>query len=225
MLEPEALKRFYDRVGARQDRQAFYEDPALDDLLRHAEFAAAKSVVEFGCGTGRFAERILAAGPARYVGFDISTTMVELASARLQHRRARAQVKLLEPGTVRLPVQSRSADRLVSTYVLDLLPEQQISELLIDAQRILAPGGRLCLVSITAGPTVSSRVVMGLWNVLFRLRPAIVGGCRPIHLQPFLAGHPWAVAHHRVLASWGVASEVLVATLPNPRVKLACATK
>jgi hypothetical protein len=30
-------RRFYDRIGAKQDSQAFYDRPALEDLLRHVE--------------------------------------------------------------------------------------------------------------------------------------------------------------------------------------------
>lgn len=60
MLSRAQVKLFYDRLGARQDWQAFYEDPAAEELIAHAEFEKAKLVFEFGCGTGRFAERILA---------------------------------------------------------------------------------------------------------------------------------------------------------------------
>jgi hypothetical protein len=54
MLSHEEARAFYDWFGARQDSQRFYEDPALCDLLGHADFGEARSVFEFGCGTGRF---------------------------------------------------------------------------------------------------------------------------------------------------------------------------
>jgi hypothetical protein len=50
-LSHHEAKAFYDRFGARQDGQAFYEDGALQELVRHARFAHAREVVEFGCGT------------------------------------------------------------------------------------------------------------------------------------------------------------------------------
>ncbi len=49
----------YDRIGSLQDSQAFYEDRATGLLLQHGEFSSAESVFEFGCGTGRFALRLL----------------------------------------------------------------------------------------------------------------------------------------------------------------------
>ena len=37
MLSSDEARAFYDRFGARQDSQAFYEDPATRDLIVHAE--------------------------------------------------------------------------------------------------------------------------------------------------------------------------------------------
>ena len=42
---------FYDRMGKKQDWQAFYEAKAIHDLIRHASFETAQAVFEFGCGT------------------------------------------------------------------------------------------------------------------------------------------------------------------------------
>ena len=51
---PEA-RRFYDRFGAKQDKQVWYEAAALDDLVLHSDLANARSIFELGCGTGRLA--------------------------------------------------------------------------------------------------------------------------------------------------------------------------
>ncbi len=58
-LTRERARVFYNRLGGRQDSQAYYEDPATNDLVAHAAFGEAQAVVEFGCGTGRFAEQLL----------------------------------------------------------------------------------------------------------------------------------------------------------------------
>src|SRR4051812_10077889 len=122
-VTPAEAKAFYDRFGAKQDRQAFYEDPALARLSAHAAFGEARSLVEFGCGTGRFAARLLADSlpdDARYHGIDISPTMVRIARARLAAWSERATVQVSD-GAIRLPVPSGSCDRVLCTYVLDLL--------------------------------------------------------------------------------------------------------
>ena len=216
MLTPSAVKSFYDRFGARQDKQAFYEDRAVDDMLAHADIPLAHHIVEFGCGTGRLAERLLRAAPvARYSGCDVSTTMVGLAEARLAGFGERATVRLQPEGSVALPVPAQSADRAVSTYVLDLLPEAQVEAFLAEARRVLEPGGRLCLVGIAPGFTLTSRLVMSGWMTLWRAAPGVVGGCRPISVAALVRAAGWEPGYVGHVVSWGVASEVVTATPPN----------
>jgi len=69
--------------------------PALNKLIAHAAFDSSLSVFEFGCGTGAFAARLLQhhlPADARYVGIDISGTMVSLAQKRLEPWSERARV-------------------------------------------------------------------------------------------------------------------------------------
>lgn len=212
-LSPGDAKAFYDRFGARQDSQAFYEDPAVQDLIEHSDLAHARSVVELGCGTGRVALRLLSVElppDARYLGLDVSDTMVGLAASRLAAYRERAEVRLCG-GQVSFPVADASVDRVLSTYVTDLLPEASIRELLAESRRVLTPDGRLCVVGLTHGVSLVGRVVSNLWSALHSLRPAWVGGCRPMRLAPQLAGGGWSVVHSAVVQAWGLSSEVLVA--------------
>ena len=158
VLESSDARTFYDRFGKRQDTQRFYEDPALDDLIAHAHFDEAGKIFEFGCGTGRFAARLVSeqlASSATYLGWDLSSTMVRLATERLVALAEHARVLHCD-GTVRFPVPNNSVDRVVSTYVLDLLSEMDIGKFLQEAYRVLDVGGKLCLVSLTRqGPRYS----------------------------------------------------------------------
>ncbi len=82
MLSHERTKRYYDRFAHKQDRQAFYEDPALDRLIAKAQFGSVARVFELGSGTGRLAEQLLSrhlVEHASYQGVDLSPTMVTLA--------------------------------------------------------------------------------------------------------------------------------------------------
>jgi cyclopropane fatty-acyl-phospholipid synthase-like methyltransferase len=51
--------RFYDRLGSGLDTQGFYESRALRELAAHLNLETAQAVLEFGCGTGRFAAELL----------------------------------------------------------------------------------------------------------------------------------------------------------------------
>jgi ubiquinone/menaquinone biosynthesis C-methylase UbiE len=206
-------RAFYDRFGSKQDGQAFYEDAAVQDLLAHAEFERAKAVFEFGCGTGRLAEILFARylpPAARYVGCDVSTTMVDLARQRLARFAERADVRGTD-GAPRIEAPDAAYDRFVSNYVLDLLTTEDIADLLSEAHRVLAAEGRLCLVSLTYGSTPTSRLVSWLWGRVHRLRPQLVGGCRPLALLTFLSQDDWRIIHHNVIVAYGIPSEVVVA--------------
>lgn len=214
-LSPEQARRFYDLLGSAQDWQGFYENPAINELVAHAAFDSAYSVFEFGCGTGALAARLLQhhlPTDARYVGLDISSTMVSLAQERLKPWSQRARVYQSE-GSSRIPEPDRSFDRFVSTYVFDLLAPEFIDQLLSEAHRLLMPGGKLCLVSMTLGTSAFSRAVCWGWQRLWRFRPGIVGGCHPIELSEYLRSAGWMPDYKTKVRSWGVCSEVLIGLL------------
>jgi ubiquinone/menaquinone biosynthesis C-methylase UbiE len=210
-------RHFYDRFGKLMDTQAFYEDASFDVLIRHAAFDRAGTVFELGCGTGRLAVRLLERElplSASYLGTDLSETMVRLARRRISPWQGRAQV-ILSDGAMHIPLPDRAASHVVSTYVFDLLPEDEIRQAIAEARRVLAPGGRLCLASMTRGNTAASRLLCALWEGLYRLHAPLVGGCHPIRLEPFLAPEAWDIAHREVVTQYGVPCEVLIAR-PRP---------
>ena len=212
-LKSTETKTFYDRFGTKQDAQGFYEDPALNDLIAHAHFEEAEHIFEFGCGTGRFVERLLKGYlPARavYQGCDLSPTMVKLARERLSPYAERAQVSP-STGPVKFDLPNHSVDRVISTYVLDLLSETDIGDFFNEAFRVLEVGGKLCLVSLTNGTTGISRFVTMIWKRIFQLHATLVGGCRPIRLEQFIIPENWEIEYRGVVIAFGVPSEVVVA--------------
>ncbi len=218
VLKPSEAQAFYDRFGKKQDAQRFYEDLATDDLIAHARLGEAGKVFEFGCGTGRFATRILSEqlpASASYLGCDLSSTMVGLATERLAIYGRRAQV-FQSAGTVHFPLSDHSVDRVISTYVLDLLSEKDIAKFFLEAYRVLVVGGRLCLVSLTHGTTFLSRVVSSVWTSIFHLRASLVGGCRPLRLDPYLNPGCWKLEYRNVV----IAFERTIRSVRCPRQRL-----
>lgn len=208
----EEAKAFYDRLGRRQDWQALFEDRAVEDMIEHGHFGRARAVCEFGCGTGRLAQRLLQEflpSDSTYVGLDISETMVALARSRLIRWEERAFV-IRTDGTPQIPAGDGSLDRFLACYVLDLLSERDIRDLLSEAHRVLVPGGLLCLVSLTHGETTVSKILISLWERVRAWRPALVGGCRPLELWARLSEVTWQVQHRSVISRFGISSEVVV---------------
>lgn len=217
MLSYNEAKIFYDSFGTKQDKQ-LYEEAAIVDLLEHGEFDTAKNIVEFGCGTGKLAARLLKnvlSSDCHYICIDISQTMVDLCRQNITPFSARAKC-CENDGTPKIAVPDQSADRFISTYVLDLLTEKDVMNLQGEAYRILLPGGYLCLASLTHGITFTSRIVEFFWNCLYKLKPSIVGGCRPINLKSYLQSDKWRIIHDSIIVSYGVPSEVLIAIRLEP---------
>ena len=211
-LTSSEARAYYDKFGKKQDTQGFYEDPALDDLIAHAGFQNARKIFEFGCGTGKLAERLLAAhmpASATYFGCDVSSTMVELATQRLSDYSERAKV-VLSDGIVHFPLADHSVDRVVSTYVLDILSVEDIGLVFTEAHRVIVSGGKLCLVSLTKGVTFLPRMISFLWMTVFRMRASLVGGCRPICLEQYIDPKRWHFEYRNVLTPFGVPSEIVV---------------
>ncbi len=212
VLDSASVQAYYDHFGKKQDSQGFYEDPALDDLVAHASFPDARHVFEFGCGTGKLAASLLEKHlpfSTSYLGCDVSPVMIGLTKRKLATYGERAQA-VLSDGAVWFPLSDRSVDRVVASYVLDLLSEADIGQFFAEAHRVMMPGGKVCIASLTRGINVPSRIVSSLWMSVFRLSPALVGGCRPIHVDDFVNPQEWLVVHRRVVTPFEVPSEVLI---------------
>ena len=214
-LGPEAARRVYDRIGRAQDTQRFYEDAATSRVVELAAFEQACSVFELGCGTGRFAARLLRerlTSDARYVGVDVSPRMVSIAVGRLRGWVPRARVELLDPPGELLPGAAGEFDRFVANYVLELLPPVVRR----GAHRGGASTARSDWPSVCGQPHVRRDRWPGgsshaWWAALASRWPALLGGCTPIELRELIRPDEWELAHREVIERFGITSEIVVA--------------
>ena len=135
--------------------------------------------------------------------------MHRLAKRRLRSFGPRAEL-LLGDGPLQLSLPSSGFDRFLATYVLDLLSPNDISLVITEAHRILAPGGLMCLISLTHGKDWAGKLIARGWAWLWSRYPALVGGCRALELSTY-APDDWEPEHSAVVISAGISSEVLVA--------------
>ncbi|MBP88084.1 MAG: methyltransferase type 11 [Planctomycetaceae bacterium] len=140
VVECGSIPHFLEAVGNRDGRQR---------------------VLEVGCGPGLLAEH-LAPLVEEYLGIDATPEMVELASQRL-HSSVNASFKLSIAEN--LPCDAASFDIVVTRLTLHHLPRPE--KALVEAHRVLAPGGRLFLADIL---TSEDPQAAKLHNALERLR-------------------------------------------------------
>jgi ubiquinone/menaquinone biosynthesis C-methylase UbiE len=213
-FSPAEAKKFYDSFGAKQDLQKFYENPAVDKLLAHADFEHAQHVFELGFGTGRIGEDLLRSRlspTCMYSGVDISATMADIARKRLSPWQGRVSLRLSD-GTGHIDAPDGAYDRFLSTYVLDLMTKDSISGILSEAFRVLKkPEGKLCLISLTEGKGLWSSMITAVWKMLYTVQPNITGGCRPVELLEYITPEKWQIEYRDNISSFGITSEIVVA--------------
>ncbi|TMD39621.1 MAG: methyltransferase domain-containing protein [Chloroflexi bacterium] len=115
----------------------------LDRMLRSAALSAGDLVVEVGCGTGRMTLPLAAMTPARLVGVDPETRMLEVARAKDDVGR----VEWARGTAYRLPVGDGEAALVVMVMVVHLL--RQRVRAFAEARRVCRPGGRLSVWTFT----------------------------------------------------------------------------
>jgi demethylmenaquinone methyltransferase/2-methoxy-6-polyprenyl-1,4-benzoquinol methylase len=199
-------RRFYDRLGAGHDWAERYEGRAKAQGLLRLNLAPGQRVLNAGVGTGKEHLHLQSAvGPAgTALGLDLSPVMLRLA-----HNRTAAPLCLAD--TRRLPFAPASFDRLFSAYVLDLIPAADLPGLLAEFRRVLNPGGRMVLVSLTEGVTLPSRALVGFWKMAFAVSPVACGGCRPVQLAGLAREAGFKQVSREVIVQLAVPSELVVA--------------
>ena len=103
-----------------------------------------KRLLDYGCGIGRFARRVLAAG-VDYVGVDASAAMIEAAV----RGHAGLPARFLHAPQLPLPLADASVDAVLSVGVLQCLQTAdgaQLRAAVADLARVLEPGGQLLMI-------------------------------------------------------------------------------
>lgn len=143
LRDPEHVRTQYAAEQNLAVRAALYAETtgpfAGDVALQAVAEIRPATVLEVGCGTGWFAERVQDELGAHVVAVDQSERMVELAAARgLDARVADAQ---------QLPIDDGTFDCVAANWMLYHVPD--LDRALREVVRVLRPGGRL--VAITNG--------------------------------------------------------------------------
>ncbi len=161
----------YDLWGALTETRARQRAIALADIQN------GESVLEVAVGTGLMMAEVVRKNPnGQNAGLDLSEGMLQKAQARLKPMRV--SVELKQGSAFAIPYPAASFDLLINGYMFDLLPFTDFSKALAEFKRVLKPEGRLVLMNMTAGERWGS----GIYQRIYQLSPASMGGCRGVKL-------------------------------------------
>jgi len=198
---PGRIARFYDRIAALYDWTTFFEGNAKAAALEALAPQPGERILNVGVGTGRehaVIERALGRSGLA-VGVDLSRRMLHVA-------RRRVRAPLVQADLYQLPFPAGAFDAVFCTYVLDLLDAATLPAVLQGFSRLLRPGGRVVLLTLTEGVSPLSKATMALWKAVYRLAPLACGGCRPISWRDAAMWSGFRVRVHRVVEQCGMPS-------------------
>lgn len=212
-LSANEARSYYDRLGATLDRAERFESRAKERGVELLAPAAGERIVELGVGTGRVTERLLAAvgDEGRVVGLDLSPKMLDLTLRRAEAAGREGSLELHERNIARTCLLDGTADALYTSYVLDLLEDERIVDVVRESYRILRPGGRAVFVGMTRPRGLAARCLMALWWFVTCFAPRSLGGCRPIEVGPYLEALGFVDIEREHVEQFGFPSEVVAA--------------
>lgn len=183
------------------------ESKARNRCLEIAAIKDGQSVLEVAVGTGLAFERILRANPSgRNEGVDLTEAML----IRAEKRAASTGIKnyrLTVGDAYALDFPDSAFDVLINNYMFDLLPEDDFPIVLAEFRRVLHPGGRLVLVNMTKGV----RWYNSIWEWVYRMNPALLGGCRGVNVLPLLGQAGFVTLGRQYISQMTFPSEVICA--------------
>lgn len=180
-----AIQRFYSEMAPAYD--GYTEQFEAAAKARGVELLArqpGERYLEVATGGGaNFARVVASSGIDGAVGVDLSPGMIEVARGVLAE--AGLHAPLLLGDARQLPLASESVDCLLNSYMLDLIPNDEIPTVLGEFHRVLRPGGRLVLVNLTEGEG-GDEAFSADWKRRYREDPVQLGACRPVVVTPLL---------------------------------------
>lgn len=198
------LSRWYDVIAGSTEKK--YRDWGLEKLSAQP----GEKILEIGFGTGHCLVSLAqAVGPTgRVTGLDISDGMLAIARQRLQSEglAERADLHLGDAAKMDF-IEAGSLDGVFMSFTLELFDNPEIPRVLQEIHRILKPGGRLAVVSMTKTNPPGVAVRMYEW---FHEKMPNYADCRPIFARQSIEQSGFAIQDVSVSSMWGLPVEIVL---------------
>jgi len=201
----ETSRAWYNRISRYYDLFGLVENRYKALALEMADFREGEKVLEVGCGTGWALERIArqVGESEKAYGFDLSPKMLQVARERLQKAGLMRRVEFVEGDATRIVFPDDMFDAAFSTFTLDLFDTPDIPAVLSEIRRVLRPGGRFVVLSLSRERV---EITTRAYEWIHDRFPQYID-CRPIYVERSLreAGFEIAIARRIKILNllWG----------------------
>jgi Methylase involved in ubiquinone/menaquinone biosynthesis len=197
------LSRWYDAIAGSTEKK--YRDWGLEKLSAQP----GEKILEIGFGTGHCLIALAnAVGPqGQVIGLDISDGMLAIAQERLRQEGLNERADLHLGDAAKLDfIESGSLDAIFMSFTLELFDNPEIPRVLQECQRILKPGGRITVVSMTK--TNPPGVAVRMYEWFHEIMPNYAD-CRPIFARQALERSGFVIQDRSVSSMWGLPVEIV----------------
>jgi SAM-dependent methyltransferase len=136
--------------------------PCYESMGAIAEAAPGSTIVDCPCGAGVAFRGLEPGQKVRYVGVDLSPSMLRRARKRADAR-GLGEIELTQADAKQIPLPAASANLFLSYWGLHCFPDPAAA--LHEAARVLRPGGRLAGSTFVKGDdTLRQRLLVRPWR-------------------------------------------------------------
>jgi ubiquinone/menaquinone biosynthesis C-methylase UbiE len=204
-------RRFYDSISGYYD---FLTSPFEREYAERAceclSVSEGETVLEIGCGTGHCLRQIAQdVGPSgEAYGIDLSAGMLRQSKQRLKKADLGDRTELLCVDAANLPFGSSVFDAVFMSFTLELFDTPEIPRVLEQMERVLKPGGRLAVVSMSRDSGRS--MLLSLYEWAHGKWPTYVD-CRPIYVERSIVAAGYSTRSIQKVRLFGLPLEIVVA--------------
>jgi len=202
------IEAVYDKLSRIYDLWSnLTESRARKRAIKLAGISDGQTILEVAVGTGHAFEEIVKRDPhGKNTGIDLSAGMLAKAKKRLAELPG-AKYTLQQGTAFDLPAASGSVDLLMNNYMFDLIAYDDMDKVLAEFRRVLKKEGKLVLVNMTEGESLWTKV----YDLIYRLYPKAIGGCRGVRLSEKLKKQGFKVMTREYHQQLLFPSEVIIA--------------
>ncbi|MGO9145819.1 MAG: class I SAM-dependent methyltransferase [Desulfomonilia bacterium] len=187
------------------------ETKARKRSLELANIRDGEKVLEVAVGTGSTFIEIMKRNPnGQNLGIDLTDQMLSRAKKKAE-KLGHKNYSLELGDAYNLTYSDGMFDIVMNNYMFDLLPERDFPLVLNEFKRVLRPGGRL----IMANMTKALRWYSSISELVYRIRPSLLGGCRGVYLLPYLESVGFIGTQREYMSQMTFPTEVICGVKPK----------